>query len=415
MVITLIIIVIVFIVIKFSLDLNNQKKYIEKQGGMLMKYQLLVDNILYNSPGLNLEEETAHAITLASDDKLPGKTIIILTQTFGRLIIEWKVSNRYGKDNLEWEFDEFDDQDKILKKINHDIAEYNKKIVEARRKKVLKDLPEEVVEEEPAVEEAPGVEEVPEDIKPKNKINNRQRSLEEMARNMNTTPESVKNKYILQLNSKVNSHDEKTYLLKNIREKKIEEAKTKGIDHDDGIAALMEEWAKEYFNSVDFKIKINNEWKRSYEEYLDLPKKEKQKIDEFKWEKENYGQYYQSQMEISVRQIINAEKLLSNNKLSENNVNKNICISVYTNFMKIKHNVDIQIANVKKLNDEFYEFDVFLTNEDPFDRATSIGSSNDHQLKYMMGCHNWLDILNGWEDTYENSNNKNEDHSDLPF
>ena len=83
--------------------------------------------------------------------------------------------------------------------------------------------------------------------------------------------------------------------------------------------------------------------------------------------------------------------------------------------MKIKHNVDIQIANVKKLNDEFYEFDVFLTNENPFDSATSLGSSNDDQLKYMIGCDDWLDLFNGDEDTFENSNNKNEDHSDLPF
>jgi len=88
-------------------------------------------------------------------------------------------------------------------------------------------------------------------VKPKANINDRQRSLEEVAINMNTTPELVKNKYIEQLKSKINSDDEKIYFFKTIRQKKIEEAKTKGIDPDDGVAALMEEWAKEHLNSVE--------------------------------------------------------------------------------------------------------------------------------------------------------------------
>ena len=243
MIITLLIILGALILLKFALDLNKQKDYIKKQGGMLMKYQVLVDNILLSSPGLNLEEETDHAITLASDDKIPGKTIIILTQTFKRLTIKWKTSHRYGKDYLEWEFDEFYDQDKIFNKINHDIAEYNKNIIENRKRKALKKLKDQG--------EIP-VKEVPEDIKPKNKINNRQRSLEEMAKNMNTTPEFVKEKFIEGVKAMVTSKYEKEKFLKELKHKKIEESEVKGIDPDDGIGAHMEKWAKEYFGSKEF-------------------------------------------------------------------------------------------------------------------------------------------------------------------
>jgi antitoxin component YwqK of YwqJK toxin-antitoxin module len=112
-------------------------------------------------------------------------------------------------------------------------------------------------------------------VKPKTNINDRQRSIYEIAKNMNTTPELVKNTYIEQLKSKINSHDEKIYFLKTIREKKIEEAKTKGIDPDDGVAALMEEWAKEYLNSVDFKtndksnLEVSNRYNLEEIENLD--------------------------------------------------------------------------------------------------------------------------------------------------
>lgn len=92
-------------------------------------------------------------------------------------------------------------------------------------------------------------------VKAKANESDRKRSLEEIAKNMNTTTELVKYKYIEQLKTKISSHDEKTHFFKIIREKKIEEAKTKDIDPDNGVAALMEQWAKEYLNSVDFNIK----------------------------------------------------------------------------------------------------------------------------------------------------------------
>ena len=79
-----------------------------------------------------------------------------------------------------------------------------------------------------------------------------------MAKNMNTTPELAQKKFIERIKTEVNSQNEKITFLKEVREKKIEEAKIKGIDPDDGVAALMEKWAIEYLNSVDFNKKIKD-------------------------------------------------------------------------------------------------------------------------------------------------------------
>ena len=111
-------------------------------------------------------------------------------------------------------------------------------------------------------------------VKPKVNINDRQRSIEEFAKNLNTTPELAQEKFIEKIKIEINSHDEKTTFLKEIRNKKIEEAKIKGIDPDDGIAALMEKWAKEYLNSVDFKEKekLNHANKTFLDSYPKLKK-----------------------------------------------------------------------------------------------------------------------------------------------
>ena len=232
-----------------------------------------------------------------------------------------------------------------------------------------------------------------------------QTNLDEISKNLKTSPELAKHIYTEQLKLKINSLDEKIYFLQTISKKKMEEAKIKGIDPGDSVGYLMEKWAKEYLNSVDFKLKINKPYLKRLDEYFDLPEEQKEEAKQWL---DSYTTYYSTEIEVSIRQMADAEMLLSGNSLSKNDLDYNPDIdyverfaSVYTKFMKIKHNVYIQTTNVRKINEEvgcyeFYKFDVYLTYEDP--KAVP----NEEYFKFIQGITDWMDLFNGDEDTYEN-------------
>jgi hypothetical protein len=93
-------------------------------------------------------------------------------------------------------------------------------------------------------------------VKPKNDFARKQLSLIELSKNLGTTPELARDMYLLQLSELVDTLEERDYLLKDLRSKKILEAKMKSIDPDDGVAAIMHDWSVQYFESEAFKIKI---------------------------------------------------------------------------------------------------------------------------------------------------------------
>lgn len=109
-------------------------------------------------------------------------------------------------------------------------------------------------------------------VKPKNNYIVKQQSLEQMARNLGTTVDQAKWVFIDKLSREVNSYAEKIVFLREVKEKKIEEASFKNIDPDDGVAALMEIWAMDYFSSTEFKDKIekkeekNNQAKQKFDQ-----------------------------------------------------------------------------------------------------------------------------------------------------
>jgi len=94
-------------------------------------------------------------------------------------------------------------------------------------------------------------------VKPKNDFSRKQLSLLEIARNLGTSPELAQELYTKKLHEVVHSVEERDHLLREIRKKKIEEASTKSIDPDDGVAAVMYEWAELYFLTDNFKDKIS--------------------------------------------------------------------------------------------------------------------------------------------------------------
>lgn len=124
-IIWIIIIIIAFIAIRFFVDMNKQKDHVAKQGGMRHKYRVLINELLSQDARCKIYQETTTFISLGVSG-VGGSTMFFLQQTFGKITIQWKVNSpMFGKHQLEWVFDEFGDQEKMLLKINNDVEAYS--------------------------------------------------------------------------------------------------------------------------------------------------------------------------------------------------------------------------------------------------------------------------------------------------
>ena len=125
----LIFIIILVIIIKFIYDLSDQKRQVARQGGMRHKYRHLVELLLGDDPRTKVFNETGDSISLGISNA-GGTTLYTLTQTFGRVTVVWKVDNPvYGRHRLEWEFNEFKDQDEMMAIIANDLIKYQTNVL----------------------------------------------------------------------------------------------------------------------------------------------------------------------------------------------------------------------------------------------------------------------------------------------
>jgi tetratricopeptide (TPR) repeat protein len=127
--VVIIIIVIVLVVVfgKFFSDRSEQSAKIFKEGGMLVKYSKLIDSIKAGNPATRIHYVRADSVCLLAVNNM-SSTKIVFTQTFGKLTIQWITDSPvFGKHQLEWDFDEYFDQSKILDKIVIDIDNYQQK------------------------------------------------------------------------------------------------------------------------------------------------------------------------------------------------------------------------------------------------------------------------------------------------
>jgi hypothetical protein len=121
---TIIILIIAGILIKFLYDMNKQKTHVARQGGMQHKYRRLFELIKSGDSRTKIYKDTGDQVTLGISN-LGGTTLFIITQTFGCVTIQWKVDSPvFGKHKLEWEFDEYLDQNKMMEKITNDLTHY---------------------------------------------------------------------------------------------------------------------------------------------------------------------------------------------------------------------------------------------------------------------------------------------------
>lgn len=115
--------------VKFFLDLNKQSSYVTKQGGMKTKYKQLVDYALASSPKAKIVQETSTFINIGAS--FPGESYaFMITHSFGSVLIQWKLESLiFGKHQLKWQFDEFEDQQKMIDKIENDLEKYRINVI----------------------------------------------------------------------------------------------------------------------------------------------------------------------------------------------------------------------------------------------------------------------------------------------
>jgi len=127
----LIIIAVVAILAKFAYDSNQQSIKVTKEGGMANKYSLLVDYIVSGHPAVRVTRQTSTSIDFCASSA-GGATAFFLTQTFGQITIQWKMrSPIFGEHNLNWDFPEYLDQEKMIARINNDLEKYQSNVMSA--------------------------------------------------------------------------------------------------------------------------------------------------------------------------------------------------------------------------------------------------------------------------------------------
>ncbi len=125
-------IVVLIIVVKFIYDSNQQQVAVQKQGGMTNKYAILISHIMAGDPRTKITRITGDSVDIVLST-VGGATAFFLTQTFGKLTVQWKVQSPiYGNHKLEWDFPEFLDQEKMIERITNDVEKYQMNVFTAR-------------------------------------------------------------------------------------------------------------------------------------------------------------------------------------------------------------------------------------------------------------------------------------------
>jgi hypothetical protein len=126
-----ILIIIIIALLLFIYNSQKQSIQVSKEGGMRNKYSLLINFILEGDPRVRVIRETATSIDLGMVSA-GGATSFFLTQTFGNITVQWKMrSPIFGEHEMEWEFHEYLNQEKMIEKINIDLEKYQKNVMKS--------------------------------------------------------------------------------------------------------------------------------------------------------------------------------------------------------------------------------------------------------------------------------------------
>lgn len=123
-------IIAVVLIGKFLYDLSQQKKELEKDGGVVRKYATLIAFIMAVSERNRMHDVRADGVTIA-DLRVYTNTVIHIVETFGAVTIQWNLESiAFGKHRLEWEFNAQGDQRKMFEIFARDVSEYQQRVLE---------------------------------------------------------------------------------------------------------------------------------------------------------------------------------------------------------------------------------------------------------------------------------------------
>ncbi|MBR0502538.1 MAG: hypothetical protein IJJ77_04765 [Paludibacteraceae bacterium] len=116
-------IIVLIMIIRFVRDSYKQKDKVIKEGGILKKYSTVINWVLAY-PEAKVLHQSNISITVGASNA-SGSTVFDISQTFGSVTIEYRVNSvLLGNHKLEWEFPEYDDQHKMIEKMENDIEKY---------------------------------------------------------------------------------------------------------------------------------------------------------------------------------------------------------------------------------------------------------------------------------------------------
>ena len=121
---TFIIVIVVFVLIKFIYDTSKQSSSIRRQGGIRTKYSTLINHILESDKRSRILQEDDTFVS-AGIVGPAGSQVYNIYPTYGNVTIEMEIKNNplLGNIKMEWTFPDNMDQNDMIRNINKDLEE----------------------------------------------------------------------------------------------------------------------------------------------------------------------------------------------------------------------------------------------------------------------------------------------------
>lgn len=123
----IVVFIIVVLVYLFLSTKNDEVRKINNQGGIYLKYKVLIDYFL-TYPGVRIESKNSYSMTLILKDKYVI-TRITIGHGFEDVSVFWEQDSvTFGKHNLKWQFSESLSQYQMIDLISNELEIYNKNL-----------------------------------------------------------------------------------------------------------------------------------------------------------------------------------------------------------------------------------------------------------------------------------------------
>jgi len=124
----IIILIVIAIIAKFAFDKNEVNQRVNKQGGMLNKFKVLISHFT-DADSTKIFKVTNDTVILGQSGP-SGSTTFTIMQAFSKVNIKWKVESIvFGNHGLEWEFHEYKDQNEMAEIIGRELSIYQENVL----------------------------------------------------------------------------------------------------------------------------------------------------------------------------------------------------------------------------------------------------------------------------------------------